>query len=162
MVMNHNDAGARTTITVETKISAPIAMVWKAWTTPADIVRWNAASADWPTTSAKVDLRVGGGFSSRMEAKDGSFAFDFEGTYRRIVEHELIEFAMTDHRVVRIEFVAIPHGVHVRETFDAETMHSLEQQREGWQAILDSFKKHVEATVSEQRGTPPPGGQGRS
>ena len=131
-------------ITVETKIAAPIADVWRAWTTPDDIKRWNAASDDWHTTKATVDLRVGGAFSSRMEAKDGSMGFDFAGTYTRIDEHKLLECAFGD-RTMRVEFSPGPDGVTVRETFDAESTHSEEQQRQGWQAILNNFKRHVEA-----------------
>ena len=130
-------------ITVETKIAAPIEQVWRAWTTPDDIKQWNAASDDWHTTRAAVDLRVGGSFSSRMEAKDGNMGFDFAGTYTRVVDHLLIECALGD-RVLLVEFVSGPEGVTVRETFDAEAAHSVEQQRSGWQAILDNFKRHVE------------------
>ena len=131
-------------ITVETKIAAPVEQVWIAYTTPEDIKRWNAASDDWHTTKSTVDLRVGGEFTSRMEAKDGSFGFDFAGTYTRIVPHELIEFSFGD-RVGAVEFVAGADSVTVRVTFDAETENSVDQQRGGWQAILDNFKKHVEA-----------------
>ncbi|GAA3537732.1 SRPBCC family protein [Zobellella aerophila] len=132
-------------ITVEATVAAPVEDVWRAWTTPADIKRWNAASDDWHTTSATVDLRIGGTFSSRMEAKDGSIGFDFAGTYTRIVEHELIEYSLGDGRVVLVEFAAGGNGVTVRETFDDEPTHSVEQQRQGWQAILSNFARHVEA-----------------
>jgi uncharacterized protein YndB with AHSA1/START domain len=131
-------------ITVETKIAAPVEPVWTAYTTPEDIKQWNTASDDWHTTKSTVDLRVGGEFTSRMEAKDGSFGFDFAGTYTRIVPHKLIEFSFGD-RVGAVEFVAGADSVTVRVTFDAETENSVEQQRGGWQAILDNFKKHVEA-----------------
>jgi uncharacterized protein YndB with AHSA1/START domain len=131
-------------ITIETVVNAPIATVWRAWTTPEDIVQWNSASPDWHTTRAAVDLREGGGFSSRMEAKDGSMGFDFEGTYTRIVEHALIESRLGD-RTLRVEFIPGAQGVTVRETFDAEPTHSEEQQRQGWQAILDNFARHVHA-----------------
>lgn len=130
-------------ITVETTVNAPIDAVWRAWTTPEDITQWNAAQDDWHTTRASVDLRVGGSFSSRMEAKDGSMGFDFEGTYSAVVHHQLIESALGD-RTLRVEFVPGPTGVTVRETFDAEPTHSLDQQRQGWQAILDRFARHVE------------------
>ncbi len=130
-------------ITVETNVRAPIQDVWRAWTTPSDIKEWNAASDDWHTTKASVDLRVGGSFSSRMEAKDGSMGFDFAGTYTRIVQNELIECTFGD-RALSVEFVPGPTGVTVRETFDAESTHSVEQQRQGWQAILDNFARHVE------------------
>ncbi|MGD0189766.1 MAG: SRPBCC family protein [Rhizomicrobium sp.] len=130
-------------IVVEATIAAPMAEVWRAWTTPDDIRQWNAASDDWHTTSSTVDLRAGGAFSSRMEAKDGSVGFDFAGTYTKVEEHRLIESSFGG-RVLLVEFSDAPGGVTVRETFDAEPTHSVEQQRSGWQAILDNFKKHVE------------------
>jgi uncharacterized protein YndB with AHSA1/START domain len=131
-------------ITIETTIAASIEQVWRAWTTPEDIKQWNAASEDWHTTKATVDLRVGGEFSSRMEAKDGSMGFDFAGTYTKLVEHRLIECTFGD-RTMQVEFLAGPGSVTVRETFDAETTNSEEMQRTGWQAILNNFKKHVES-----------------
>ena len=131
-------------ITVETTVAAPIDRVWQAYTTPADIVKWNAASDDWHTTKATVDLREGGAFSSRMEAKDGSVGFDFAGTYTKIVPHERIEYAFGD-RKAEVEFLPGPNGVVVRVVFDGETTHSKEQQRSGWQAILDNFARYVEA-----------------
>ena len=131
-------------ITVEKLVNAPIEAVWSAWTTPSDIRHWNAASDDWHTTTASVDLRPGGSFSSRMEAKDGSMGFDFAGTYTKVSEHRLIEAAFGD-RVLLVEFEPGPNGVMVRETFDAESTHSVEQQREGWQAILNNFARHVES-----------------
>ena len=131
-------------ITVETLVDAPLEAVWRAWNSPDDIVQWNAASDDWHTTRASVDLREGGAFSSRMEAKDGSFGFDFAGTYTRIVPNELIESSFGD-RTLRVEFVPGADGVTVRETFDAEPTHSIDQQRDGWQAILDRFSRHVES-----------------
>ncbi|MCK6424146.1 MAG: SRPBCC family protein [Burkholderiaceae bacterium] len=131
-------------ITVETLVRAPIAAVWKAWTTPEDIVQWNTASPDWHTTRASVDLRVGGRFCSRMEAKDGSMGFDFEGEYTEIVEQQLL-VATFGGRSLRVAFIPGEAGVTVRETFEAETTFSEEQQRQGWQAILESFARHVEA-----------------
>lgn len=131
-------------ITIEKLVNAPIEAVWSAWTTPEDIKQWNAASADWHTTKASVDLRVGGAFSSRMEAKDGSMGFDFAGAYTKIVKHQLIECSFGD-RVLLVEFTAGANGVTVRETFDAESTHSVEQQRAGWQAILDNFARYVES-----------------
>lgn len=130
-------------ITVETTVKAPIDKVWRAWTTPADIEQWNAASDDWHTTRASVDLRDGGAFSSRMEAKDGSMGFDFAGTFTKVVPHERIESAFGD-RTLQVEFVNGPDGVTVRETFDAESSHPVDQQRDGWQAILNNFARHVE------------------
>jgi uncharacterized protein YndB with AHSA1/START domain len=131
-------------ITVETAVKAPVAKVWSAYTTPEDIKQWNTASDDWHTTKSAVDLRVGGTFTSRMEAKDGSFGFDFAGTYTRIVPNELIEYSFGD-RAGAVEFVPGTGGVKVRVTFDAESENPMEQQRQGWQAILNNFAKHVEA-----------------
>jgi uncharacterized protein YndB with AHSA1/START domain len=131
-------------ITVETTVAAPLAKVWEAYTTPEDIKQWNAASDDWHTTAATVDLRVGGAFSSRMEAKDGSFGFDFAGTYTKVEAHRLIEYAFGD-RLAQVRFDDSPQGVKVVVTFDSESTHSLEQQRAGWQAILHNFGRYVEA-----------------
>jgi len=131
-------------IIIETTVKAPIDKVWRAYTSPEDIIQWNAASDDWHTTSSSVELRVGGTFSSRMEAKDGSFGFDFAGTYTKIVPNELIEYVF-DNRYASVEFVQTNNGVKVRITFVAETEHTIEQQEEGWQAILNKFAKHVEA-----------------
>jgi uncharacterized protein YndB with AHSA1/START domain len=131
-------------ITVETTVNAPIEKVWRAYTTPEDIKQWNAASDDWHTTAASVDLRPGGAFSSRMEAKDGSMGFDFAGTYTKVEKHKLIEYSFGE-RKAQVEFAGAPKGVRVRVTFDSESTHSEEQQRTGWQAILNSFARHVEA-----------------
>lgn len=132
-------------IAVETLVNAPVAEVLRAYTTPNDIKQWNAASDDWHTTQSTVDLRVGGAFTSRMEAKDGSFGFDFAGTYTKVVPNELIEYSFGD-RAAAVEFVAGANGVTVHVTFDAETENSIEQQRQGWQAILNNFAKHVDAS----------------
>ena len=130
-------------ITVEITVAAPVEVVWRAWTTPEVIKRWNAASDDWHTTAATVDLRVGGQFSSRMEAKDGSMGFDFAGTYTKVVPHDLIECSFGD-RTLSVQFIRSGDRVTVRETFDAEETHTAEEQRAGWQAILDSFARYVE------------------
>ncbi len=130
-------------ITVEALIHAPIDVVWRAWNTPDDIVQWNAASEDWHTVRSSVDLRVGGDYSSRMEARDGSMGFDFAGTYTGIVNHQLIESRFGE-RSLRVEFHEQDDGVLLREIFEAETVFSVEQQRAGWQAILNNFKRHVE------------------
>lgn len=132
-----------TTIAVETTVQAPLAAVWKAYNSPEDIVQWNAASDDWHTPRATVDLRVGGSFCSRMEARDGSAGFDFAGTYTAVVPNELIEYSFGD-RTARVEFRDGPGGVSVRVSFDTEDVNSVEQQRAGWQAILDNFRRHVE------------------
>lgn len=136
-------------IVVSTVVQAPVEEVWRAYTTPEDIRVWNTASPDWHTTSASVDLRPGGRFSSRMEAKDGSFGFDFAGEYTNVVRHQLIEYAFGD-RVASVEFVEGAEGVIVRVTFDGEQTHSEEQQRTGWQAILENFARHVEGKLASE------------
>lgn len=133
-------------ITVSTVVAAPLREIWLAYTTPDDIKVWNTASPDWHTTSASVDLRPGGKFSSRMEAKDGSFGFDFAGEYTKVVPHTLLEYVFGD-RVGIVEFSEGNAGVTVKVTFDSEPTHSEEQQRTGWQAILNNFARHVEAKV---------------
>ena len=132
-------------ITVETVVKAPIAKVWDAWNNPADIKQWNAAQDDWHTTDSSVDLREGGKFSARMEAKDGSAGFDFEGIYTRVVPKKAVDSRMSDGREINVEFIERPGEVLVKETFDAETENSPELQRQGWQAILDNFGRHVES-----------------
>jgi uncharacterized protein YndB with AHSA1/START domain len=131
-------------ITVEATVKAPAEAVWRAWTTPDDIMNWNAASDDWHTTAAEIDLRVAGRFCYRMEAKDGSMGFDFTGVFTKVIEQELIEFSLDDDRSVSVDFTTGDEGVTVRETFEAESANSGEQQRQGWQAILNNFAKHVE------------------
>ena len=133
-------------ITVDTTIESTIDEVWRAYTTPEDIVQWNAASDDWHTTSASVDLRIGGEFCSRMEAKDGSVGFDFAGTYTNVMPESLLEYSFGD-RVARVDFTRVSQGVNVKVTFDAEETHSVQQQQDGWQAILNNFKKHVESQI---------------
>lgn len=132
------------TVTVETTVDAPVGRVWSAYTTPEDIMRWNAASEDWHTPHASVDLREGGAFSSRMEARDGSMGFDFAGTYTRVETNRLIEYEFGG-RHAKVEFDPAEGGVRVRVTFDPESEYPIDQQRAGWQSILDSFKRHVEA-----------------
>lgn len=131
-------------ITIETSIVASIDKVWRAYTNPDDVTHWNFASDDWHCPRASADLRVGGAFSSRMEAKDGSMGFDFEGTYTKIVPNRLIEYSFGD-RAAQVEFSSSPQGVLMRVTFEIEPTHSVEQQRGGWQAILNNFKRHAEA-----------------
>jgi uncharacterized protein YndB with AHSA1/START domain len=132
-------------ITVETSIKARLNKVWDAWNDPVDIKQWNTAQDDWHTTQSSVDLREGGKFLSRMEAKDGSAGFDFEGTYTRIEPHRSLAYRMSDGREVEVEFIERAGDVLVRETFDTETENPPELQRNGWQAILDSFRRYVEA-----------------
>ena len=139
------ETASRTKITVETTINAPIEKVWKLWTTPGHITKWSNASDDWHTPFAENDLRVGGKFLSRMEAKDGSFGFDFGGIYDEIKTNKLIEYTIGDGRKVIINFTNDENETKVVETFEAESTNSIELQRGGWQAILDNFKKYVEA-----------------
>lgn len=132
-------------ITVETMVNALVEKAWKIFTTPAHITKWCNASDDWHTTKAENDLRAGGKFLSRMEAKDGSFGFDFGGTYNDVNQNEKIAYTMDDGRKVNVTFTAKGNTTNVVETFEAETENSVEMQRGGWQAILDSFKKYTEA-----------------
>lgn len=131
-------------ITVIITINAPVATVWRAYTTPADIMQWNAAPDDWHTPSATVDLREGGRFCSRMEARDGSMGFDFEGVYTLVDTMRRIEYGFSD-RTAQVLFDETDDGVRVEVTVDAEDTHPPEMQRSGWQSILDNFKRHVEA-----------------
>ncbi len=131
-------------LTIEATINAPMETVWKSWTTPADIMKWNNASDDWHTTKSENDLRVGGPFLSRMEAKDGSFGFDFEGTYTNIKNHELIEYTLGDGRTVSVKFTDNGEQTHIVSVFEAENQNPVEMQQGGWQAILNNFKKYAE------------------
>ncbi len=138
-------AQGKTSITISTIVNAPVKKVWDKWTTPSDIVQWNNASTDWHTTRALNDLKVGGSFLSRMEAKDGSAGFDFNGIYSNIVPNKLIEYTIADGRQVKISFAEEAGKTKVVETFEAEDINSIEMQRNGWQAILDNFKRYTEA-----------------
>ncbi len=141
-------------ITVSTKVAAAIAEVWRAYNSPEDIKIWNTASPDWHTTASSVDLRVGGAFSSRMEAKDGSFGFDFAGVYTKVDAPRLLEYSFGG-RVGLVEFTEGESGVTVTVSFDSEASHTQEQQRSGWQAILDNFARHVQRSqVPSKMGTP--------
>lgn len=131
-------------ITVQTTVHAPLADVWRAYCSADDIVQWNAASDDWHTTRAKVDLRVGGAFVYRMEARDGSSGFDFAGTYRQVEPERVLAYDFWD-RSAQVDFADGVGGVTVTVTFDAETENPVEMQQEGWQAILNRFKDYVEA-----------------
>jgi uncharacterized protein YndB with AHSA1/START domain len=133
-----------TTITIETTIKAPVAKVWQYWTSPQHIVNWNSASDDWHTPKAENDLRVGGKFASRMEAKDGSQGFDFSGIYNAVQTNQHIEYTMGDGRKVKVVFTSNGDETKVVEDFEAESTYPVEMQREGWQAILHNFKKYVE------------------
>jgi uncharacterized protein YndB with AHSA1/START domain len=132
------------TITVQATVNAPVEKVWKLWTTPQHIIKWNNASADWHTPRAENDLRVGGQFLSRMEAKDGSFGFDFGGVYDEVKPNGIIVYTIGDGRKVRISFETLDNATTVTEIFEAENTHPVEMQRGGWQAILDNFKNYAE------------------
>jgi uncharacterized protein YndB with AHSA1/START domain len=131
-------------ITIRTAVKAPVEKVWECWTEPKHITKWNSASDDWHTPFAENDLRVGGKFTSRMEAKDGSFGFDFGGTYDEVRLYEVIAYTLGDGRKVKITFAGQENETLITETFDAETTNSVEMQQQGWQAILDHFKKYTE------------------
>ncbi len=131
-------------ITIEATVNAPIEKVWEYWTLPKHITQWNQASDDWHSPSAENDLRVGGSFSTRMEAKDGSFGFDFGGVYETVNIHAQIAYVLGDGRTVSIDFDSQGEQIHIKETFEAETQNAAELQKNGWQAILNSFKKYTE------------------
>jgi len=132
-------------ITIQTIVKSGIDSVWAAWTTPDDINQWNAASDDWHNPRSSNDLRPGGQFSYRMGARDGSFGFDFGGTYTNVVPHKLIEYVLGDGRAVSVRFEQVEAGVQVIETFEAEDVHAAEMQKQGWQSILNRFAAYVEA-----------------
>ncbi len=132
------------TITIENTVKAPAKKVWDLWTSPEHIKKWNSASPDWHTTRAENDLRVGGKFVSRMEAKDGSMGFDFGGVYDVVTLHEYIEYTLGDGRKVKNWYTAQGNDTKVVVTFEAENSNPVEMQKGGWQAILDNFKKYVE------------------
>ncbi len=132
-------------ITIETVVNAPLPRVWDAWNKPEHIVNWAFASDDWEASDVENDLRVGGTFKTVMGAKDKSASFDFTGIYTVVNNNELIEYNMDDGRHVKIEFINMPNGVKIIETFDPETENTEELQRSGWQAILDNFKNYTES-----------------
>ncbi len=134
----------RQKITVSVQVNAPLEVVWKHWTTPEDIMRWNNASGDWHTPQAQNDLRPGGRFIFRMEARDGSEGFDFDGVYDSVRLHQSIVYTMGDGRKAQVMFSAKGRGTSVTETFEAETENSVDLQRSGWQSILNNFKNYVE------------------
>ncbi|WMW25130.1 SRPBCC family protein [Methanolobus sediminis] len=132
-------------ITIQAIIKAPVEDVWKYYTEPEHIIKWNSASDDWHTPKAENNLKIGGEFNSRMEAKDGSAGFNFKGTYTNVKENELIEYVMEeDNRKVKIEFRSIEEGTEIILIFEPETELPIEMQRDGWQSILNNFKKYVE------------------
>jgi uncharacterized protein YndB with AHSA1/START domain len=132
-------------ITVQAQIDAPVGQVWNFWTSPEAITKWNQASDDWHTPYVDNNVRIGATFLWRMEAKDGSFGFDFGGTYKVVKLNEQIQYEMEDGRNVKINFEPVEGKTKVTETFEAENQNSLELQRAGWQAILDNFRKYVES-----------------
>lgn len=132
-------------ITISAKVKAPAEKVWELWTSPEHITKWNAASDDWHTPRAENDLRVGGRFLSRMEAKDGSFGFDFTGTYDEVEPLKRIAYTMDDGRRAIIDFNENEGVIEIITVFDAETQNSIDMQRAGWQAILDNFKRYAES-----------------
>jgi uncharacterized protein YndB with AHSA1/START domain len=140
--MNATD---QATITVEATVNAPVQKVWDTWEKPEHITKWCNASDDWHTPHAENDLREGGKFLPRMEAKDGSFGFDFWGIYDEVKPNELIAYTMGDGRKVKVIFAADGNTTKITETFDPETTNPIEMQKGGWQAILDNFKKYTEA-----------------
>lgn len=131
-------------IIVETTINSPIEKVWELWTSPEHIVHWNNASEDWHTPKAENDLKVGGKFVFKMEAKDGTFGFEFEGMYTDVKKNELIAYKMHDGRQVKIDFTGEGDFTKITETFEVEDINTTDLQRNGWQAILNNFKKYVE------------------
>lgn len=131
-------------ISVEVVVDAPVEKVWRFWTAPEHITEWNYASEDWFTPKAENDFQIGGHFNYRMEALDGTVGFDFGGVYDDIRKYERINYTMGDGRKVRIDFSANGPKTRIVETFDAENTYSIDAQREGWQAILDNFKKYTE------------------
>jgi uncharacterized protein YndB with AHSA1/START domain len=135
----------KTIIIVEAKIHAPVETVWKLWTEPSHIIHWNNASDDWQTTRAENDLVAEGRFLSRMEARDGSNGFDFGGKYTRVEQHKQLEITLDDGRNVQVLFFPRGYVTAVTEAFEAEQENSVELQKAGWQAILNNFKKYVEA-----------------
>ncbi|NOT74982.1 MAG: polyketide cyclase [Cyclobacteriaceae bacterium] len=136
---------SKNAITVEATVKAPVEKVWKLWSEPNHIMKWNSASDDWHTPAAENDLRTNGKFKSTMAARDGSMSFDFEGVYSNVVPHKVIEYGMGDGRKVKVTFASNGNETKVVETFDPESINSVEMQRGGWQAILNSFKKYAEA-----------------
>lgn len=131
-------------ITVQVAVDAPIAKVWEYWNEPEHIGGWAFAQDDWEAVDIENDVRGGGKFKTRMQAKDGSQGFDFTGTYSVVREHELIEYDMEDGRHVKVEFKETPKGMQVIETFDPESENPEKVQKSGWQAILNNFKKYAE------------------
>lgn len=132
-------------ISIEIYVEAKLSAVWEAWITPEDIINWNFASEDWCCPRAEIELKEGGKFNYRMEAKDGSMGFDFNGEFTFIQPYKSINYKVADGRKVKVEFIETGSGVNVVETFEAKDEHSAEQQKQGWHCILINFKKYVES-----------------
>lgn len=139
----------KATITVETTVNTPVSEVWKYWTEPQHITKWSFASEDWHAPRAENDIRTGGSFLTRMEAKDGSFGFDFAGVYDEVRTNELISYTLGDGRKVRIDFISQEGGTKIIEAFEAESTNSIDMQKAGWQAFLDNFKAYSEGPKEE-------------
>jgi uncharacterized protein YndB with AHSA1/START domain len=135
----------RSAITIQTSVKAPIEKAWKYWSEPDHITRWATASDDWHAPYADNDLRTDGKFKTTMAAKDGSFSFDFEGTYTKVEPHKVIEYIMSDGRRAKVVFTADEMETKIMETFDPEAENHVDMQRDGWQAILNNFKRYTEA-----------------
>lgn len=144
--MNDKNNILKPSITIKASINVPIEKIWGDWTETEHIKRWNYASEDWHTPHAENDLRVGGRFLSRMEAKDGSFGFDLTGTYDEVELYEVIAYTLDDGRKVKVTFNAEDDKIFIIVTFEAESSNSLEMQQNGWQAILDNFKKYTQSS----------------
>lgn len=133
-----------TKLTVKTTVSADVEKAWDFWTKPEHITNWNFAAEEWHCPFAENDLRPGGKFNYRMEARDGSMGFDFEGTYDEVIHHKKIAYSMSDGRQVVIDFEQHGNETTVTEAFDPEDMNPHELQQTGWQIIIDNYKKLVE------------------
>jgi uncharacterized protein YndB with AHSA1/START domain len=139
------ETAEKTVITIRSNINAPVEKVWESWTKPEHITKWNYASDDWHSPFAENDLRVGGKFRARMEAKDGSFGFDFGGVYDEVIPNEYIEYTIGDGRKVKVNFTKQGNQTTVVEAFEAENQNPVEMQKTGWQAILDNFRRYTES-----------------
>jgi len=141
----------RKSITIENTVNAPVQKVWELWTRPEHITQWNNASDDWHTPHAENDVRTGGRFLSKMAAKDGSFSFDFSGTYTDVKPNQFLKYNIDDGRKVEVLFTPVGNQTRIVSTFEAEEVNSMEMQKSGWQAILDNFKKYAEAKITQQK-----------
>jgi uncharacterized protein YndB with AHSA1/START domain len=138
-------------ITIQATVDVPVSLVWKYWTTPEDIVQWNAASPDWHTLKAEINLHENGRFSFRMEAKDKSFGFDFGGTFNVVVINSHIEYTLDDNRAVEVHFLSSDDKTEIVEIFEAENENPIDLQRSGWQSILNNFKRYAETEYKRSK-----------